>query len=178
MESQPSLAHHTWDSSLDPLAVPLFLTLQWAQGQSQACMGPLLAKHGLSQAELDVLATLRNGGQEKDGGSGEGRFELTPSRIQARMLITSGGLTKVLAQLERRELVSRSRQEGDLRVKPVSLTPAGRGLVEAAMADLVAATGAWMRHALSSEEMARLQNLLARLAGMGPAGETGGDSRE
>lgn len=164
MENPQSLDHHPWDCALDPVAVPLFLALQWAQGQSLARMAPLLAQHGLSQAELDVLATLRNA--VPDGGAGTAaRFELPPSRIQSRMLITSGGLTKVLAQLEQRGLVSRSRQEGDLRVKPVCLTTAGQTVIEAAMKDLVEATGAWLRGALAPEELGQLQSLLARLAG-------------
>lgn len=165
MENPQSLDHHPWDCALDPVAVPLFLTLQWAQGQSLARMAPLLAQHGLSQAELDVLATLRNAVPDGGAGVAAARFELTPSRIQSRMLITSGGLTKVLAQLEQRGLVSRSRQEGDLRVKPVCLTTAGQTVIEAAMKDLVEATGAWLRGALAPEELGQLQSLLARLAG-------------
>lgn len=166
MENSQSLDHHSWDCALDPVAVPLFLALQWAQGQSLARMAPLLVQHGLSQAELDVLATLRNAFPEGGVAEAAPRFELTPSRIQSRMLITSGGLTKVLAQLEQRGLVSRSRQEGDLRVKPVCLTAAGQRVIEAAMKDLVAATGAWLRGALAPEELGQLQGLLARLAGV------------
>jgi DNA-binding MarR family transcriptional regulator len=58
-----------------------------------ACAG-----HGLSPSELDVLVTLRRSAAP---------WVLTPSEIQRALLITSGGLTKILQQLEGRGLVTR-----------------------------------------------------------------------
>ncbi len=37
-------------------------------------------------------------------------------------MITSGGLTKVMRQLKARNLVTRTLQQGDQRIKPVRLT--------------------------------------------------------
>ncbi|MBK7079197.1 MAG: hypothetical protein IPH55_00175 [Betaproteobacteria bacterium] len=51
---------HRWDSALDPQVVPLFLALQGAHARSLDSMRPPLVRHGLSLAEFDVLATLRN----------------------------------------------------------------------------------------------------------------------
>jgi DNA-binding MarR family transcriptional regulator len=149
------MATHQWDSSIDPETVPLFLALQWAQIRSIDSMKPLLVRHGLSIAEFDVLATLRNA---------QPPHEMIPKEIQDEMVITSGGLTKIMLQLESRELVKRLQVESDLRVKPVRLTTKGRKLIEKAMAELVAATGEWIRSSLSLEEIRRLSALLGKLA--------------
>lgn len=55
------MSHHGWDVSLDPHTVPVFLWLQWAHRRSLQPMQPTLARHALSSAEFDLLATLRNG---------------------------------------------------------------------------------------------------------------------
>lgn len=146
---------HQWDSSHDAAIVPLFLSLQWAQSQSLSRMRPVLTKHRLGSAEFDVLATLRNAPEP---------HQLTPSRIQEGVVITSGGLTKVMLQLEERGLVTRLRQAGDQRVKPVLLTASGKAAVEAAMAEVVRESAAWVRGLLVEEEIAELIRLLGRLA--------------
>ncbi|WP_174875347.1 MarR family winged helix-turn-helix transcriptional regulator [Vogesella oryzae] len=149
------MENHHWDRALDPQTVTLFLRLQWAQAESLQTMRPMLAKFDLSATEFDVLATLRNA---------PAPHSLTPSAIQAAVVITSGGLTKVMQQLEARALVSRQQQTQDLRVKPVTLTATGKTLIEAAMSETVANTGDWLRGRLSEEEIGQLTQLLARLA--------------
>lgn len=146
---------HQWDSSLDPEVVPLFLALQWAQSRSLEAMKPFLASHGLSMAEFDVLATLRNAPPP---------HAMTPKDIQDHVVITSGGLTKVMMQLESRALVERLQLQDDLRVKPVRLTAGGKALIEGSMAEMVAATGAWLRGSLAADEIRLLTTLLARIA--------------
>lgn len=154
----PTLETSRWDVTLDCEVVPLFLQLQWAQARSLASMRPSLEKYALSEAEFDLLATLRNA---------EAPHTLTPSQLLARMVLTSGGLSKVMAQLEVRGLIRRLQSAQDLRVKPVRLSAAGRALIETAMAETVASTGAWLRAALCPEEMHQLTGLLARLAETG-----------
>ena len=154
--SQNRLPNHQWDVSLDPETVPLFLHLQWAQQRSLRGMRPQLVRHGLSAAEFVVLATLRNAPPP---------HELMPTQIQDRVVITSGGLTKVMLQLEARQLVERRQHSSDLRIKPVRLSPAGCTLIESAMQEMIAGTGDWLRQTLSADEIAQLTQLLARLAG-------------
>ncbi|MEQ6290432.1 MarR family winged helix-turn-helix transcriptional regulator [Vogesella sp. GCM10023246] len=155
MQQKNRMHNHQWDSALDPHTVPLFLQLQWAQAQSLRTMRPMLEKFALSAVEFDVLATLRNA---------PAPHQLTPSAIQAGVVITSGGLTKVLLQLEARGLVTRQQQEHDLRLKPVCLSDSGRQLIESAMTETVANTGQWLRDRLSAAEISQLTQLLARLA--------------
>ena len=59
------MSHHGWDVSLDPHTVPVFLWLQWAHRRSLQPMQPTLARHALSSAEFDLLATLRNAEPDK-----------------------------------------------------------------------------------------------------------------
>lgn len=145
---------HVWDRSLDPQVVSLFLSLQAAQARSLETMRPALARHGLSLAEFDVLATLRNAPPP---------HELTPSQLGRAVVITSGGLTKVMGHLAARGLVQRRQAAGDARVKPVGLTLAGVAQIEAAMGEVLAATRAWLGVALSEVERERLLGLLVRL---------------
>lgn len=150
-----NMQHHLWDVSLDPEIVPVFLWLQWAQLRSLQPMQPVLARHGLSPAEFDLLATLRNA---------EPGHTLTPSQLLERMLLTSGGLSKVMAQLEARGLLARLCRDDDRRIKPVRLTAAGQALIEQAMGEAVANAGAWLHSVLSDEQCVQLTALLARLA--------------
>lgn len=153
MDKNTRMDSHQWDSSLDPEISPLFLALQWAHRRSIDVMQPLLVKSGLSAAEFDVLATLRNAPAAHD---------MTPSEIQREVVITSGGLTKVMLQLEARGLVKRLQLQNDLRVKPVQLTDEGKQKIEAAMTELLGATGAWLRKTLDAGEIGQLTALLSK----------------
>ena len=153
---------HQWDCALDPEVVPLFLHLHWAHARSLQDMRPVLLRHGLSTAEFDVLATLRNA---------PAPHEMTPSQIQREMVITSGGLTKLMLQLAGRGLVERPSFEDDRRVKPLRLTAIGRQAVEAAMVEMLAASGQWIRAALTGAEIAQLTQLLDRLVAAPEPGE-------
>lgn len=149
------MSTHQWDASLDPEISPLFLNLQWAHTQSLRTMKPVLTAHSLSMAEFDVLATLRNAPPP---------FMMTPKEIQDEVVITSGGLTKVMLQLESRGLVTRLQQEEDLRVKPIKLTLQGKRLIEKSMAQMVKEVGGWFRGALDQKERKLLTALLGKLA--------------
>jgi len=146
---------HLWSESHDPLAMPLLLNLHRVQEAALSRARAVWDRYGLTPAEFDVLATLRNA---------PAPHQLTPSGLQAAVLITSGGLTKVLLQLAQRSLVSRPSQTEDRRVKPVRLTPAGRRLVESAMAEVAENSGAWLRSLLTEQQLARLDALLLKLA--------------
>ncbi len=154
MDKNARMDSHQWDSSLDPEISPLFLALQWAHRRSIDVLQPLLLKNSLSAAEFDVLATLRNA---------PAPHEMTPSQIQQEVVITSGGLTKVMLQLEARGLVKRLQLASDLRVKPVQLTGQGRQKVETAMTEMLGATRAWFKNALDAGEIGQLTTLLGKV---------------
>ncbi len=87
------------------------------------------AEHGLGEGDFDVLATLRRAGAP---------YERTPGELAEHTMITTGGMTKRLDRLERAGLVARRAAEGDGRGRVVALTPAGRGVIDAAFADHMA----------------------------------------
>lgn len=82
-----------------------------------------LVDFGLGFTEFEVLCALR---------SAPPPHRLLPSVLYDRVLISSGGLTKVLKALESGGLVERPPGEVDARTRPVALTGKGIGLVERA----------------------------------------------
>lgn len=151
----PRRPRHAWSESHAPDTLPLIMHLHHAHEMTFAHARPIWARHGLTPAEFDVLATLRNAPSP---------HQLTPSQLQDSVLITSGGLTKVMRQLEERTLVLRSQDPQDQRVKPIRLTHAGKALIEQAMAEVTATADAWIRSFLDTREIATLTALLERLA--------------
>jgi DNA-binding MarR family transcriptional regulator len=167
MEFQAKLNAHEWACRHDPVAMPLVLALHWAAKEARAGTDALWAMSGVTPTEFDVLATLRNAPPP---------HELTPSQVQGLMVITSGGLTKVMRQLEERKLVSRSLPGTDQRVKPVRITAAGKRLVERLMVEVSGLLGAWVRERLGGKDAARLTDLLARLVAPADPRATAGRS--
>lgn len=82
----------------------------------------VLAPHGLTQGEFDVLSALRR------SGSADG---LTPGQLAAGVLVSSGGITKRLVGLEGAGWISRRRSARDGRSVRVVLTPSGRRRLDA-----------------------------------------------
>lgn len=83
-----------------------------------------LKAFSLTRSEFELLAALR---------SHDPPHILTPTDLYDAILMSSGGLTKLLKGMEARGLVSRPAGEGDGRSKPIQLTHAGCDLVEKAM---------------------------------------------
>ena len=115
----------------------------------------IVSNFGLSTGEFDILATLRRAPSP---------YVLTPTELQRSVLITSGGLTKLLYQLEERDLVSRSIQAQDKRSKLVHLTSKGKKTVERAVATFMQAQQPWIGNALTEKELAQLKKLLGKAA--------------
>lgn len=114
-----------------------------------------LAGFNLSTGEFDILATLRRSARP---------YVLTPTELQRSLLITSGGLTKLLYQLEASDLISRSVQAQDKRSKLVHLTPKGKKTAEKAMAAVQKVANDWLGDALPRRELEQMKNLLSKAA--------------
>jgi len=112
------------------------------------------ARHGLSFTEFEVLATLRSTASPR---------ELAPTELYGSILVSSGGLTKMLHSLQRRRLISRSQDKNDRRSLRVRLTAAGRRVAEGVMADVQCAGGELLSAGLSRREIARLITLVRQL---------------
>ena len=114
----------------------------------------LVSRHGLSLTEIDVLAALRRAPPP---------HELSPTELYSAVLISSGGLTKVLHGLEHRGLISRIADDMDGRSRRVRLTPAGRAITERTAATVQASDEELFSKTLSTAEMARLAGLLRKV---------------
>lgn len=90
---------------------------------------PVFAEHGLHGGEFAVLAALRRAGAP---------YQLTPAELARSLLVSSGGLTKRLAALRQRGLISRKPAVTDKRSLPVTLTAAGKDLIETVMPEHLA----------------------------------------
>lgn len=87
------------------------------------------AEHALESWEFDVLAALRRAGEP---------YQLSPGRLLRETLVTSGTMTNRVDRLAARGLVSRQDNPADRRAVLVTLTPAGKRAVDAAMSALLA----------------------------------------
>ncbi len=148
------LHQENWSATFDPVHTPFFYTLHRVHGKLLGRAMQVMERHGFTPSEFDVLASLRRSPPP---------HEMTPSQLQQALLITSGGLTKILQQLEGRGLIARSIASGDRRVKPVHLTGAAFPVVEAAMREMVGQECHRVATLLSAEEIRRMTELLAKM---------------
>jgi len=88
--------------------------------------------HDLEYWEFDVLAALRRAGPP---------YRLSPGQLLHETLVTSGTMTNRVDRLTDRGFVTRQDHPKDRRGVLVQLTDAGKDVVDAALAELMAAEG-------------------------------------
>ncbi|MEM7798592.1 MAG: MarR family transcriptional regulator [Chloroflexota bacterium] len=110
-------------------------------------------QYGLSNADFDVLATLRRSGEP---------FELTPTDLFSALMLTSGTMTNRLDRLEEAGFVSRRPNPQDRRGILVGLTQAGKRLIDSAVETHLTQEEALLSH-LSADEISDLSRLLRKL---------------
>jgi len=142
-----------WPKAITPIAEVL-LRVYRLNDLARANAQKQVSRHALNLTDFAVLATLRGLPPP---------CELTPTQLYSAVLISSGGLTKVLYGLERRGLISRVADDKDRRSRRVRLTPEGRMLAERALATLQASGDELFGRRLSAAEMARLASLLRKV---------------
>jgi DNA-binding MarR family transcriptional regulator len=86
--------------------------------------------HDLEYWEFDVLAALRRAGPP---------YQLSPGQLLSETLVTSGTMTNRVDRLTDRGFVTRQDHPKDRRGVLVQLTDAGKDVVDAALAELMAA---------------------------------------
>ena len=84
------------------------------------------ARHGLTEGDFDVLATLRRAGAP---------YERTPGELAEHTMVTTGGMSKRIDRLEQAGLVSRRVSSSDGRSRVVALTPEGVSRIDAAVTE-------------------------------------------
>jgi DNA-binding MarR family transcriptional regulator len=127
--------------------------------------GSAFSEHLLEGWAFDVLSALRRAGEP---------YQLSPGQLVQQTLVTSGTMTNRVDRLERNGFVERRPDPGDRRGVLVRLTPEGRDVVDAAMADLIEQEKSLLSE-LSPTEQAQLAALLRRmLVPLESRGETAG----
>lgn len=88
----------------------------------ESATAAVLAPHGITYAEFDVLATLRREPPP---------HELQPRDLAVRASLTTGGISNIVKRLAEAGLVERRPHEGDRRATVVRLSPEGKRTTEA-----------------------------------------------
>ncbi|MEQ9261069.1 MAG: MarR family transcriptional regulator [Roseovarius sp.] len=132
-----------------------------ARDATVAPMRRMLRSAGLSEQQWRVLRLLAEAGEMEASALAEGTGLLFPS------------LTRMNQALLRKGLISQRRDSRDRRRQRIGLTPKGRELVRAHIAEAEAIERA-MRAAMGKEDYRRLLVLLERLCSAKPAVEPPG----
>ncbi len=110
----------------------------------------IFERHGITRGEADVLSSLYRLGES-----------LAPTELAAALLCSPGAMTNRLNNLERAGLIRRVVVPTDKRSYNISLTPEGKRLIVAALADRKAAHSDLIP--LSRKEREQLIPLLRKL---------------
>ena len=116
-------------------------------------LNDVLAEHGLTFEEWDVLGALRRAGPP---------FRRSAGELAKFSELSSGAMTNRLDQLEKAGLIRRVPDEHDRRAVQIEVTDAGRALYERTV-DAQAAKEAIVAEALTAKQQDQLNDLLRRL---------------
>jgi len=111
-------------------------------------------RFGLTLAELEALIALR---------VAPPNVQLTPGDFQQQLILTSGGVAKILASLEAHEHIISQTNDADARSRLVELTPQGRKLVDEALPQLAEFNQKRLDLGLTRKEQVHLAELLQKL---------------
>jgi DNA-binding MarR family transcriptional regulator len=114
----------------------------------------IMEQYDLNPGEFDALASLRKMGPP---------YKLTPSNICQANLVSSGGLTKVLNNLEKRGYITREIDSKDLRSRIVKLTKSGKSLIEEAFANVLKSHQENLSRIFTKKEREEFDRLLIKL---------------
>lgn len=134
-------------------AIQVIGRIIWLGRQYEEAVTRMPSNPGLSYSDYDVIATLRRAGSP---------YELTPTELGKRVLLTSGGLTACLRRLEAAGLISRRGVPEDRRMLLARLTPKGFDLIESFVDERFAMAEQALT-SLDPQQRATLETLLRRL---------------
>jgi DNA-binding MarR family transcriptional regulator len=138
---------------LDPSPIGIVGRVSRLARELEARLEPVYRAHGLEPGWHDVLATLRRNGPD---------YRLRPTDLTEATMLTSSGTTKRLDKLEREGLIRREADPNDRRGTLITLTPAGRELIDAVTAAHLA-NEKRLLEALNADEQRTLADLLRTL---------------
>lgn len=128
-------------------------TLIWTRlmhfgNQSNALSNDFLKRYDLTAAQFDVLIQIYS-------------FQpLTQTELAEKVLVTQGGMSRMLARLEQDDLIIRKQ---DWKTKTIELSEKGTHTIEAAIPGQIAFQSSFFEDALSKAEMKTLYTLLTKI---------------
>jgi DNA-binding MarR family transcriptional regulator len=138
---------------LDPSPIGVIGRISRLARELEQRLEPVYREQGLEPGWHDVLATLRRSGAP---------YQLRPTEFTNALMLTSSGTTKRLDRLEQAGLITRSPDPQDRRAILITLTDAGRELIDAAT-EAHLANERRLLGALTEAEQRRLADLLRKL---------------
>ena len=138
---------------LDPSAKQVTGRVIRLAGLLQDAYARPFAALGLNSGDYGVLVSLRRAGSP---------YQLTPTDLARRQMMTSGGMTSAIDRLERKGLVARTPNPNDRRGSLVGLSEEGLRTVDEAMG-LHVAEEHRLLEGLDEAERVQLESLLRRL---------------
>lgn len=144
---------HAEKPHLDVSPMAVIGRLSRAASAVDSRLAATFAAHGLDSSTFDVLATLLRSGRP---------HSLTPAALARDAMVSTSAVAQRLNKLEVRGLVARTANPDDGRGTLVSLTQAGRDLIEATLPHHLATEHA-ITGALSQAEQAQLAELLQKI---------------
>ena len=138
---------------LDPSPIGVIGRISRLARELEQRLEPVYREQGLEAGWYDVLATLRRAGPP---------YRLRATEFTSALMLTSSGTTKRLDRLEQAGLVERGPDPEDRRGTLITLTAAGRELIDAST-EAHLANERRLLAALSDAEQRRLADLLRKL---------------
>jgi DNA-binding MarR family transcriptional regulator len=138
---------------LDPSPIGIVGRVSRLARELEARLEPVYKAHGLEPGWHDVLATLRRTGPD---------HRLRPTDLTNATMLTSSGTTKRLDKLEQAGLIRREADPNDRRGTLITLTDAGRELIDSVTAAHLA-NEAELISTLEEDERRALADLLRKL---------------
>jgi DNA-binding MarR family transcriptional regulator len=147
------LFQENWPEGYSP-AEEVMLRLYHAALRHTEELQRFLARFDLTMIEFVTLRVLRRE---------PAPHVMTPSALHETLVLSAGGMTKILKQLEAKGLVSRRANAVDKRSNLVALTARGEAAIEAAQSAVREFDFALLERTLKRGEQQRLAQLLRKL---------------
>ena len=145
--------HENWPNIDVNLAMAV-LNLGRTSSKFNSQVERICSQFGVSVFELEVLVLLR---------SFPYPHRLTPSLLSSSLMVSSGGLTKVLIKLESKYYITRDQNPTDRRSRIVRLTEKGIKFIEKEYPLVQKMAKIFFTSKLSDQELSQLTVLLTKL---------------
>ncbi|URN96341.1 MAG: MarR family transcriptional regulator [Candidatus Pristimantibacillus lignocellulolyticus] len=125
-----------------------WLRLMRFSNQSNQLSNDFLKRFQLTTAQFDVLMQIRT-------------FQpLTQSELAEKVIVTQGGMSRMLARLEQDGYITRKQ---DWKTKTIVLSDKGKDILDIAMPAQLAFQTSFFKEALTDEELKTLYSLLTKV---------------